>query len=319
MTAALRSLALLALALLLAAPALAAPVLRPAVTVDDSVIRLGDLFADAGAHASDVVAPAPPPGSRTLFDANWLAAAAREHKLDWQPGSPFDQASVERATRIVTGDEVAKSLLDEISRRQSVDGARIQLDNAAFRLLVPASAPQHLDVEGLTVDPRSGRFSALVAALSPGASAERVTGRLVRMIKLPVLNRPVAPGETIGARDVTTLSFRADRVGPDMVLDARELVGKTPRHLLHAEEPLRAADVQAPVIVHKGDLVTIVLETASMRLTAQGKALEDGGMGAPIRVANTKSNRVIDGTVSAPNLVTVTPVSTLTARAEVSQ
>jgi flagella basal body P-ring formation protein FlgA len=310
----LATLAVLAFAAFGAVPALAAPMLRPAVTVNDSVIRLGDLFTDAGAQGSDVVSPAPPPGSRTLFDAAWLAAAARAHDLDWQPATRFDQASVERATRIVTGAAVAQSLLDEIARRQSVDGAQIQLDNAAFRLLVPASAPARLDIEGLTVDPRTGRFSALVAALSEDAAAQRVTGRLVRMTTLPVLNRPVAPGETIAQRDLATVTLRADRVGPDMIVDARELIGKTPLRLLHAEEPLRNADVQVPVVVHKGDLVTIVLETRTMRLTVQGKALDDGGMGAAIRVANTKSNRVIDATVAGPNLVTVAAAAQIAAR-----
>jgi flagellar basal body P-ring formation protein FlgA len=57
--------------------------------------------------------------------------------------------------------------------------------------------------------------------------------------------------------------------------------------------------------VHKGDLVTVILNTASMQLTAQGKAVEDGAMGASIRVTNTQSNRVIDTVVSGPNQVVV--------------
>jgi flagellar basal body P-ring formation protein FlgA len=308
------ALAFLAFAALANAPALAAPMLRPAVSVDASVIRLGDLFSGAGAHAADIVAPAPPPGSRTLFDAAWLAATAREHQLDWQPASSFDQASVERATRVVTADVVAQSLLAAIARRQSVAGAQLQLDNPGFRLLVPASAPARLDVEGLTIDPHSGRFSATVAARESDATPERVTGRLVHMINIPVLNRPMAPGDTITASDIGSLAMRADRVWPDTVADARELIGKTPCRLLRADEMLRGSDVRVPLVVHKNDLVTIVLETPMMRLTAQGKALEDGGMGAGIRVANTKSGRVIDATVTGPNLVAVIAPAQLAAR-----
>jgi len=310
----LTALVLLAGLALASASALAQPTLRPAVSVDADVIRLGDLFSDAGPHATDVVAPAPPLGSRTLFDAAWLAATAREHQLDWRPASPFDQASVERATRIVTGDTVARALLAEIAKRQSVAGAQLQLDNAGFRLVAPASPPTGLDIEGLTLDPRSGRFSAMVAAPGDLSSERRVTGVLVRMIKLPVLDRAVAPGEVIAAADLSSLSIRADRVGTDLILDPGELIGKTPRRLIHAEEPLRSADVQAPVIVHKGDLVTIVLETHTMRLTAQGKALSDGGMGSAIRISNTKSNRVIDARVAGPNLVAVITPAQLAAR-----
>jgi flagellar basal body P-ring formation protein FlgA len=310
------ALALFTLTALAALPAHADPMLRPAITVDSAVIHLGDLFTDAGAHAADIVAPAPPPGSRTIFDAAWLADAAREHQLDWQPASRFDQASVERATRVITGDEVAQSLLAEIGRRQSVDGAQLQLDNAGLRLFVPASAPSGLAIDDLTVDPHTGRFSATVSARNDNATAQRVTGRLIRMVKLAVLDRALGPGDVIGEHDLTTLTARADRIPPDAILAARDLIGKSPRRLLRAEEPLRSDDVQMPVIVHKGDLIILVLQTPFLRLTAQAKALDDGGMNAVIRVANTKSNRLLDATVIGPNLAAVTPPAQLAARAE---
>ncbi len=316
MTRLLAVLVLAAVAALAARPAQADPTLRPAVTVDAAVIRLGDLFSQAGAHAGDVVAPAPPPGASTIFDANWLAAAAREHGLDWQPGSAFDRATVERATRIVDADAVLQRLRQEIGRSQSLDHAQIQLDNAAFRLVVAKDAPDTIAVEGLTLDPHSGRFSALVSspADDPAAERQRITGHLLRMALLPALNRPVSPGETISKRDIETIEMRAERVTPDLLADARDLIGKTPRHPLQAHQPLHAFDIQTPLVVRKDDLVTVVLETPSLQLSAQGKALDDGSMGATIRVANTKSNRVIDATVTGHNLVTVAAPALLAGR-----
>jgi flagella basal body P-ring formation protein FlgA len=136
------------------------------------------------------------------------------------------------------------------------------------------------------------------------------------MASLPVLKHALARGEVIAAGDVETLRLRAERVGPDMAVDLRELLGKTPRRTLRAHEPIRLGDVQTPIVVHKGDLVSIVLETAALRLTAQGKALEDAAQGAAIRVANTKSNRVIDATVVSSNTVTVAVPARLAAREE---
>ncbi|HUH84448.1 MAG TPA: flagellar basal body P-ring formation chaperone FlgA [Stellaceae bacterium] len=308
---------LVSLALLVGIDGAAAqPTLKAAATVASDVIRLGDLFSDAGPHADDVVAPAPPPGSRTIFNAQWLATTASEHQLDWEPQSRFEQASVERATRVIGTDAVISRLLDEIGRRQSIDGAQLELDDPGFRLVVAKEASDAIAVDGLTIDPRSGRFSALVQAPAEDAAAEqqRVTGRLIRMVHLPTLTHALAPGETIAAGDIEIMPLRADRVGADVILEPRELIGKTPRRALRAHEPLHSADVQVPIVVHKGDLVTIVLETRAMRLTTQGKALDDGGLGAAIRVANTKSGRVIDAAVVAGNLVTVAAPAQLAVR-----
>ncbi len=316
MTRFLAALAVVAAAALAALPARAAPTLRPAVTVDAAVIRLGDFFTDAGAHAGDVVAPAPPPGASTIFDANWLADAAHEHDIDWQPGSSFDRTTVTRATRAVSGDAVMARLRQEFARTQSLDGAQIQLDNTAFQLLVAKNAPDTIAISDLIFDARSGRFSAMVSAPAddPAAAGQRVTGSLVRLTRLPALSRAVAPGETIGQGDIETIELRAERVAGDIVADSRALIGKTPRRPLQAHQPLRASDVETPLVVHRDDLVTIVLRTPSLQLSTQGKALDDGAMGATIRVANTKSNRVIDATVTGHNLVTVAAPAALAAR-----
>lgn len=302
--------------LLAGSAAVAAPSLRQGAVVEGSVIHLGDLFTDAGARAGDIVAPTPPAGSRTIFDATWLAATARDHGLIWQPASSFDQAVIERATAVISADAIAAHLLRAIGQRQPVEGDEIQLDNAALHLLVPAEASDRITVEGLSFEPRSGRFSAYIAVPADTADTgrQRVTGRLIRMIELPVLARPVGPGEVIALRDLLTVKMRSERVGSDTVIDAHELVGKSPRHALRAQEPVRIADVQIPVVVHKGDLVTIVLQTSTMRLTAQGKALDDGGMNAAIRISNTKSARVIDAVVTGPNAVTVSPTAQFAAR-----
>jgi flagellar basal body P-ring formation protein FlgA len=307
---------LAAAALAASTSARAEPTLKPVTTVQGSVIRIGDLFTEAGSHAGDVVAPAPPPGARTIFDAQWLAAAAREHHVDWQPASHYEQAAVERASRLVAADRVTSALLDEIRARQSLDDGEIQLDNPALRLVAAAEAADTIGIEGLTVDARTGRFSALISAPANDADAERqrVSGRVFRILKVPTLNRAMAPGETIRAGDVAFSRLRAERIAGDVVAEVAELVGRTPRRPLRAHEPLRAGDVQVPIVVHKGDLVTVFLETPLMRLSAQGKALEDGPMGAAIRIANTKSNRIIDAIVIGPNLASIAAAAQLAAR-----
>jgi flagella basal body P-ring formation protein FlgA len=307
---------LLLVVALAAGRAAAEPALRPSAVVEGTMIRLGDIFADAGARANDVVAPAPPPGSRTIFNAAWLAATAREHLLDWEPASRFDQAVIERATRSIGADAIIARLRAEIGERRPGEDIEIELDDRAWHLLVPAEAADAIAVDELSIDPRGFRFSALVTAAAGSAEAapKRVAGRLIRMITLPVLDHAMMPGDTIGPHDIATARLAADRVAADALADARELLGKTPRRPLRAQEPLRLGDVQAPLLLHKGDIVTIILETPTMRLTAEGRALEDGAMGAPVHVANTKSGRVIDARVTGDGVVAIDTRALVAAR-----
>ncbi|HKX10123.1 MAG TPA: flagellar basal body P-ring formation chaperone FlgA [Stellaceae bacterium] len=299
-----RGLATLALLLMLPISAAASPILKPDVTVREPVIRLGDLFDGVGERAQVAVASAPPPGSHMVLSSTWLAALAESQHVDWHPTSRFDQVVVDRASREIGADEISQRLLDALADRTSVTSAEVKLDAPSPRLVVAADDTRVLTIDRLTFDTRGGRFTALVSA-ADGAAPVRVAGRLVRTADVAVLTRLLAPGEVIAAGDVTTTTIRTDRVSPDMLLQVSDLVGKSPRRQLRPGEPVRASEVEVPLVVHRGTLVTIILDTPSLHLSAEGKALDDGGMGVVIRVANTKSSRVIDAVVAGPGSVTV--------------
>lgn len=290
--------------------------LQPNVTVTGNVVRLGDLFTDSGASAGDAVAPAPALGTRVTYSAAWLGAVAREHHLDWAPSSDFSQSAVERASRAIGAEIIAQHLVAAMPTVAPGVDTEVRLDDPGFRLLVPAEMSDDLAVDGLTLDQRSGRFSAFVSAPPGAADAQRgrVTGRLVFDVEIAVPNRAIAVNEILGKGDVERVKLPRDRVAADTITDPAILVGKSARHLLRAGQPLRAGDVQEPLVIHKGDLVVIELRTAAMELSAQGKALEDGAMGATVRVTNTQSNRTIDTIVAGTNRVRASTADKLIAR-----
>jgi flagella basal body P-ring formation protein FlgA len=219
-----------------------------------------------------------------------------------------------RGTEVVYADAIAERVTEELGQRQHLaPGAKLELDNKDLRLTVPAAAGDRLVVENLDFEPKSGRVTAYVASAGDDPSTERlrVTGALRYMIELPVLNRYIAPGERITPRDIDRVAFRSDRIAQAVVADDVELVGRTPRRAIRPQEPVRQVDIMMPIVVKKGDLVTIILETPGLRLTVQGRANDDGAQGSFIHVANTKSGRIIDATVAAPGIVTVSEPGTL--------
>ena len=290
------------------AAAAAAPLvsLRANTMIDGAGVRLGDLFDGTGAQADVIVAKAPSPGSSTIFDVGWLYSTAHAYGLKWQPPSASSAIRIERNAVMIDTAELSKQLADKLP--SSLPQRRVELD-AQFRLFVPVDASTEIRLQKVDIKPDTGRFSAEVRVASddPDAIPVHVSGRIVGVISVPVLARPMGPGEVVRQEDITTADYRVDQIQGGNIMDPREMIGETPRHPLRAAQPLRASDLQVPVVVKRNDLVIIVLERPGLYLTAEGRALEDGGRGAVIRVTNTQSKRTIDATVLAAGQVAVRP------------
>ena len=294
-----------------AAPAAeAAPVaLRQSVTVSGGLVRLGDLFVPAGDKAEAAVAYAPAPGKRAIFDARWLYRVARAYGLNWRPLSIHDKAVVARESIVIGRREIADHILAALVDKGVDADMRVELSNRMLRIHVPGDSTATVAVEDVAYDPRTRRFIAIVAAPAddPAARRIRVTGRVHRVIDVPVLTRRVLAGEVIRKRDVKWIAMRGDRLQRDTIQDSGALIGKSPRRGLRAGVPVRVSDVRLPVLVPRRSLVTIMYRVRSMTLTAQGRALEDGGAGDTVRVANTQSNTVVQAVVTGANRVSVQP------------
>ena len=286
----------------------AAPLsLRAAVSVEDAVIRLGDLFDGALSDPTVAVARAPAPGASVVLEAPWLLALARAYDLSWRPDSHFAQTVVARASQVVGAAEIRAAVIQAVAERGMTGELDIQFDSNTVALHLPVGVTRSVTVQQLNFDPRSGRFAATVAAPADGPAAVRgaVSGRVFAMIDLPVAARRLDPGEVIRAADIGWVSMRADRVASNVVVDQAQLLGKSPRRPIRAGEPVRTADLQTAVTIKKGSIVTMLLQSPQMTLTVQGRALADGAEGEVVRVMNTKSNRIIAAVVIDANTVAV--------------
>jgi len=283
-------------------------ILRAAVTVDDNLVRLGDLFLGAGDKGEIGVGHAPVPGQRVVFNAHLLYRIAQAHGLDWRPLSINDHVVVERESIVIDGEEIERQILAALVDK-GVDPERvaIELSNPGLRLHLAVGSNPTIAVDVTAYDPRTGRFSASVTAPSddPAAQRVRVSGRLHDVTEVPILTDRVMRGEVIGADDVQWLRLRTNRLPANTVLDADGLIGQTPKRTLRPGEPVRASEVRRPIVVPKGGLVTLVLTTSGMQLTVRGRALEDGGDGDAIRVANAQSHTLVEGIVTGAGRVTI--------------
>jgi flagella basal body P-ring formation protein FlgA len=162
-------------------------------------------------------------------------------------------------------------------------------------------------VQDIRFDPASQRFAAqlIVPANGPTVISRLVAGNVYETIQLPVLARPIAPGDVIQGSDLDWLPVRLDRISANAATDPKQLVGMTARRPLRAGQMLRLSDITMAAAIHRGSVVTLLVETENMTLTAQGRALEDAAIGQPVRVVNTMSNKQLTGVVKDATTVSI--------------
>src|SRR5262245_659176 len=265
------SLALAAIVALAGAPASAVS-LRSQVLVDGDVIKLGDIFEGAGERADATVVQAPAPGRRISYDANWLGEVARIFQLQWRPQTRFDRVTVERAGRTITAAELVAALKPALIAEGMNPDWQVELMDRGQDIAVSLETPSQIDLRTLSYDKTGGRFSAslIVGGDHPAAIRVAAVGRVYPTVAVPVLRRAISPGEIIREDDIEWAQKREDQVRRDIVTDSRKLVGTTPRQRLSAGQPIRDNDTKPPVLVARNAMVTILLQTANMTLTAQG-------------------------------------------------
>lgn len=303
-----RRLAVLALFLLTAASPVAAEVLlRPRVIVEGNMVTLGDLFDNVGEKAGIPVMRAPAPGQRINVDNDWLAHVALINALTWHPRGLFEDAVIERAGVTISHDQIMASVHSALQAKGAPADSLIETDDHNGQMVVPVGIAAQIQVRDLFYDRDAKRFSASVAVTDQGRDAARmmVSGHLVPTVQLPILVRNVNRGDLVEAADIGWLRMREAEVRATMVTDIGQIVGMTAKQTLRTGQPLAITDLQKPLAVTRGALVTMVLAHGGMTLSAQGRAMDQGSLGEVIRVTNTHSNLTVEATIDGTNHVRV--------------
>lgn len=276
------------------------------IIVNAKVVRLGDLFTNAGDKAEAAIAYAPEPGQRIILDARWLYRVAVAYKLDWKPLGAASQAVVERDSISVPQEEIKAQILFALADQGITEEMDIEFASVLQQIYLPVGADPSITVENISYQARTGRFTAIIVA-GRGVSMDRLrlTGRAFRTIDVPVLKARALKGDIIGAGDVQWVRLKSDRVQQDVIVDIHDLIGKTPKRGIRAGTPIRSADVNRPLLVEKNSLVMIYHQVPNMTLTAQGKALQSGAEGDVVQIKNGRSNQVVEAEVVGPGRVAV--------------
>lgn len=118
-------------------------------------------------------------------------------------------------------------------------------------------------------------------------------------------SHPLSRNQVIATSDLMPQRLELSKLRGGYYRSAEEVVGKILTNTLPAGRALTPNVLRAPLLVRRGDDVTILASTGGLQVRSKGKALQDAARGEHISVRNVRSKRIVEGVAISPGIIQV--------------
>lgn len=266
--------------------------------VQDALALAGENLARhqfTGASQIDVLGPLPP-------------RAEVEPVSRPQPRKPA--ANLRPVERALT-DAIVKHLREATGQRHGWS-ARLAADEAA---LLALDAADSFRVEGGAPPYGGAQTFRVVALTAEGPQELRIPADIERAPGCVVLKRALNRGTLLGPGDVEVAVPPDGSVKPnDAVFDDPELVyGREITQTLQAGAVIKASVLQAPILVKRGQAVTVYSRATGVTVRTTARAKDEGSLNSLIAVETIDTKQSFFARVRGPQEVEIMAQATRTA------
>ncbi|MDF7673435.1 flagellar basal body P-ring formation chaperone FlgA [Acetobacteraceae bacterium ESL0709] len=292
-----------------------AATLRNSVEVLGDRVSLSDLFDGLEPGQDRVIGPAPAPGKSIQIGGYQLIAIADQYGIEWEDQSSTASLTLKRAGHVLGRDYFADLVRKSISLDREQGGFFVDIDS--FKPVVTDVREENpVTLSDINWDKKTGKFSA-TAYLSHPTGDKMIDSFALRgtiKVRQPVIvyNASHQAGYIMQGNDMHVEPDYSGKMplSSQALPDQDNIIGMSLSHAVVAGEPVLATDLRRVTLVHQGDPVLITYDSPGIRLTATGRALEDGGSGQFIHALNLGSKMIVQGKVLSSGEVRVDASST---------
>jgi flagella basal body P-ring formation protein FlgA len=180
-------------------------------------------------------------------------------------------------------------------------GGSLVIDARQLQALAAAHGLQWTNARGM---------NRLIARVETGpALAFAPAARAVRRRGEEVLTyaRDFAAGDVVQPEDVVWAAPSGFGSTFDAPRDARAVIGQAARRPLRAGTAVSLADLGAPKVIKKDDMVQVAYAAGGIKLVLQGKAMSGAAVGDIVDIMNPSSKKTIQAVASGPDQAVVGP------------
>lgn len=191
-------------------------------------------------------------------------------------------------------DEIVSVLKESLQGHLQVSGD-FDILLQTQKLIIPKhSNESKLKVSDIKVADNQQSFEAQLELIDtqPSKTLPLVKGRIQFLIEIPVLTKALLPGDEVTEADITWQKIPSSRLSQTILTKQEELIGKTPSsRVLQPGQPLYRSDLKTPIVIKKGDLITVTYRTEGLFLSSQAIALQDATKGTSFRLQTGGQNK----------------------------
>jgi flagella basal body P-ring formation protein FlgA len=149
----------------------------------------------------------------------------------------------------------------------------------------PWTGTQHLDVK---IDS------------AEGAAAFALDVQVVLPTAVVAAAHSIARGAVIRESDLAIVRDASRQSESGVFHTLEDVAGKQAAHAVPDGKIIAPDDIQTPVLVHKGDVVTVYARSAGIRVRTTARAKEDGGLGELVTMETMQDRKPYQARISGP-------------------
>lgn len=215
----------------------------------------------------------------------------------------------------VTLQEVEALIAEELMRTGAGKDVQASVIGRRSSEIVERDVPITMEMLDLQSDDATGRFKATISFATeaglnrPAQKLGNLTmaGRYEEMVEVPVVKFRLTSADIIREEDIEWQKMPQRRTDRDTIMEAAEMIGKSPVRGLTPNRGVTHSELQNPPIVLRRAPVQMSYETKNISIKALGTAMQDGAMGDRIKVRNDDSGIILDARVVERGRVEVSP------------
>ena len=208
---------------------------------------------------------------------------------------------------IISKAEVEQSIRKEFIEQGIVDTLELEIFGGKANYEYKDAQDAKIMLSGLEIENEQGRFSVTAEIFADGELKDKskIIGRYFVLQDAWVPSHDIKKEDIIKKDDLQKIKVRSNRLRAGAIWQKDEIVGKQAARGLKSGKILDKDDLQALIIVKKGQIVTAVYNKKGLQITSKMQALSSAAKGETVKLLNMASKKEVIGLAKDADIVEI--------------